>query len=321
MDPVERGIRTLRIEAEALARLPDRLGDDFARAVKLILDCKGRVVVSGMGKSGLIGQKIAATLTSIGTPSFFLHPAEGVHGDLGMVTRDDVVLALSYSGETEEVLRLLPVFARLGIPVIAFAGRKDSTLGREARVLLDVGVKEEACPMNLTPTASSTATLAMGDALAMAVLEASGFREDDFAQFHPGGSLGRRLLRVRDIMVSGEDIPRIDEFASLNNVIREMSIKGLGMTCVINDDEKLVGVITDGDIRRALDLSNGNLQVNASGLMSPSPKTIRGDEMAEAALHLMEESAITSLIVAGEEEEGQIGGVIHLHHILRAGVV
>ena len=321
MDPVERGIRTLRIEAEALARLPDRLGDDFARAVKLILDCKGRVVVSGMGKSGLIGQKIAATLTSIGAPSFFLHPAEGVHGDLGMVTRDDVVLALSYSGETEEVLRLLPVFARLGIPVIAFAGRKDSTLGREARVLLDVEVKEEACPMNLTPTASSTATLAMGDALAMAVLEASGFREDDFAQFHPGGSLGRRLLRVRDIMVSGEDIPRIDEFASLNDVIREMSIKGLGMTCVINDDEKLVGVITDGDIRRALDLSNGNLQVNASGLMSPSPKTIRGDEMAEAALHLMEESAITSLIVAGEEEEGKIGGVIHLHHILRAGVV
>lgn len=175
--------------------------------------------------------------------------------------------------------------------------------------------------MNLTPTASSTATLAMGDALAMAVLEASGFREDDFAQFHPGGSLGRRLLRVRDIMVSGEDIPRIDEFASLNNVIREMSIKGLGMTCVINDDGKLVGVITDGDIRRALDLSNGNLQVDASGLMSPSPKTIRGDEMAEAALHLMEESAITSLIVAGEEEEAKIGGVIHLHHILRAGVV
>ena len=321
MDPVERGIRTLRIEAEALARLPDRLGDDFARAVELILGCKGRVVVSGMGKSGLIGQKIAATLASVGTPSFFLHPAEGVHGDLGMVTRDDVVLALSYSGETEEVLRLLPVFARLGIPVIAIAGRKDSTLGREARVLLDVEVKEEACPMNLTPTASSTATLAMGDALAMAVLEASGFREDDFAQFHPGGSLGRRLLRVRDIMVSGEDIPRIDEFASLNIVIREMSIKGLGMTCVIDDDEKLVGVITDGDIRRALDLSNGNLQVNASGLMSPSPKTIRGDEMAEAALHLMEEGAITSLIVAGEEEEGKIGGVIHLHHILRAGVV
>ena len=321
MDPVERGIRTLRIEAEALARLPDRLGDDFARAVELILGCKGRVVVSGMGKSGLIGQKIAATLTSVGTPSFFLHPAEGVHGDLGMVTRDDVVLALSYSGETEEVLRLLPVFARLGIPVIAFAGRKDSTLGREARVLLDVGVKEEACPMNLTPTASSTATLAMGDALAMAVLEASGFGGDDFAQFHPGGSLGRRLLRVRDIMVSGEDIPRIGEFASLNNVIREMSIKGLGMTCVINDDEKLVGVNTDGDIRRALDLSNGNLQVDASGLMSLSPKMIRGDEMAEAALHLMEESAITSLIVAGEEEEGKIGGVIHLHHILRAGVV
>jgi arabinose-5-phosphate isomerase len=320
MDPVERGIRTLKIEAEALGRLPERLGDDFARAVKLVLGCKGRVVVSGMGKSGLIGQKIAATLTSVGTPSFFLHPAEGVHGDLGMVTREDVVIALSYSGETEEVLRLLPVFARLGVPMIAIVGRKDSTLGREAQALLDVEVEEEACPMNLTPTASSTATLAMGDALAMAVLEASGFREEDFAQFHPGGSLGRRLMRVHELMISGEDIPCVGEFASLNDVIREISNKSMGMTCVVDDDEILVGVITDGDIRRALDLSNGNLQDNAKGLMSPSPRTIGGNEMAEAALHQMEEKAITSLIVTGEKK-GEVGGVIHLHHILRAGVV
>ncbi len=320
MDPVERGIRTLKIEAEALSCLPERLGGDFARAVELILGCKGRVVVSGMGKSGLIGQKIAATLASVGVPSFFLHPADGVHGDLGMVTRDDVVVALSYSGETEEVLRLLPVFARLGNPVIAIVGRKDSTLGREARAFLDVGVKEEACPMNLTPTASSTATLAMGDALAMAVLEASGFREDDFARFHPGGSLGKRLMRVRDLMISREDIPRVDEGASLTDVIGEISLKGLGMTCVMDANETLVGIITDGDIRRALNLANGNIQGNANGLMSPSPRTIRADEMAEAALHEMEERAITSLVVTGKEK-GKVEGVIHLHHILRAGVV
>lgn len=320
MDPVERGIRTLRIEAEAISRLPDRLGEDFARAVDLILGCKGRVVVSGMGKSGLIGQKIAATLASVGTPSFFLHPAEGVHGDLGMVTREDVIIALSYSGETEEVLRLLPVFARLGNPVIAIVGRKDSTLGREARAILDVGVAEEACPMNLTPTASSTATLAMGDALAMAVLEASGFREEDFARFHPGGSLGRRLMRVGELMISGEGVPRVGENATLAEIIGEISLKGLGMTCVMDGNGLLAGVITDGDIRRALSKTNGNLQTNANGMMSPSPRTIRADELAESALHEMESRSITSLIVTGEKR-GTVEGVIHLHHLLRAGVV
>lgn len=320
MEPVERGIRTLQIEAEALRALPERLGEEFARAVDMVLNCKGRVVVSGMGKSGLIGQKIAATLASVGTPSFFLHPAEGVHGDLGMVTREDVVLALSYSGETEEVLRLLPVFARLGVPVIAIAGRKDSTLGREAAAFIDVGVREEACPMNLTPTASSTATLAMGDALAMAVLEASGFQKEDFAQYHPGGSLGRRLMRVRELMVTEDRIPIIDEQASWKDVVKEMSAKELGMTCVVGTDGKLTGVITDGDIRRGLDLSNGNLQVNAKALMSASPSTIRGDEMAEAALRRMEERSITSLIVS-EDDSGTIEGVVHLHHLLRAGVV
>lgn len=321
MDPIKRGIRTLRIEAEAIRCLPERIGEDFSRAVELVLKCKGRVVVSGIGKSGLIGQKIAATLASVGKPSFFLHPAEGVHGDLGMVTREDVVVALSYSGETEEVLRLLPVFTRLGIPVIAIVGRKDSTLAREAEAVLDVEVKEEACPMNLTPTASSTAALAMGDALAMAVLEASGFREEDFAKFHPGGSLGRRLMRVQELMVKEEEIPFVSMQATLGEAIREISSKRLGMTCVLDEEQKLVGVITDGDIRRAVEQTNGHLQGSARDLMSSSPKTIRGDEMAEAALHRMEESAITSLIVTDGKTGWYIEGVIHLHHLLRAGVV
>ncbi|MFC1492151.1 SIS domain-containing protein [Nitrospinota bacterium] len=320
MDPVERGIQTLRIEAAALGRLPERLGRDFVRAVELIMDCKGRVVVTGMGKSGLIGQKIAATLTSVGAPSLFLHPAEGVHGDLGMVTREDVVIALSYSGETEEVLRLLPVFARLGTPFIAITGQKDSTLAKEAEAVLDVSVDEEACPMNLTPTASSTAALAMGDALAMAVLESSGFREEDFAQFHPGGALGKRLMRVRDLMVTGDKIPRVSEEAPLSEVIREMSTKGLGMTCVAGDGGELVGIITDGDLRRALERSNGNLQSEAKDLMTASPRTITGDEMAAAALQMMEAGSITSLVVM-EGTGGGVRGIIHLHHILRAGVI
>ncbi len=320
MDPVDRGIRTLRIEAEALGRLPERVGEEFRRAVDLIVDCGGRVVVTGMGKSGLIGQKIASTLASVGAPSFFLHPAEGVHGDLGMVKRDDVVIALSYSGETEEVLRLLPVFARMGASVIALTGGRDSTLANDARAVLDVSVEEEACPMNLTPTASSTAMLAMGDALAMAVLESSGFREEDFARFHPGGALGKKLMRVRDLMVSGDRIPSVSEGASLGEVIREMTEKGLGMTCVAGGGGKLIGIITDGDLRRALDQSGGHIESDAKALMSPSPSLISGDEMAAAALQAMEERSITSLIVSGGEG-GSAGGVIHLHHILRAGVV
>ncbi len=318
MDLIGRGVKTLQIEAEALSRLPGRLGEDFVRAVELIIACKGRVVVTGMGKSGLVGQKIAATLASVGAPSFFLHPAEGVHGDLGMVTRDDVVIVLSFSGETDEVLRLLPVFGRLGISVIAITGGMDSTLAKEARAVLDVSVDEEACPMNLVPTASSTATLAMGDALAMAVLEASGFREEDFADFHPGGSLGRKLIRVRDLMVTGEAVPQVAGDASLNEVTREMSSKGLGMTCVIDGAGGLVGVITDGDLRRALERSNGNLHENAAGLMSPSPGTVAGNMMAAVVLQTMEKKSITSLIVVDEEDK--ISGVIHLHHLLRAGV-
>ena len=226
MNPVERGARTLRIEAVALAGLITRLDEEFIKAVDIVLGCVGKVAVTGMGKSGLIGQKISATLASTGTPSYFLHPAEGVHGDLGMVTKDDVVVALSYSGETDEVVRILPVFARLGAPIIAITGEENSTLWRAAQAVLNIYVKEEACPIQLAPTASSTAALAMGDALAMAVLEARGFQPEDFARFHPGGVLGKKLIRVKDLMVTGGDVPRVDEAASLAQVVREMSASG-----------------------------------------------------------------------------------------------
>lgn len=320
VDHIERGIRTLQIEADALARLPERLGPDFVRAVESILGCKGRVVVTGMGKSGLVGQKIAATLSSIGAPSFFLHPSDGIHGDLGMVTGADVIIALSYSGETEELLRVMPVFARLDTPVIAITGGKDSTLAKEAMAVLDVSVAQEACPMNLTPTASSTATMAMGDALAMAVLEASGFREEDFASFHPGGALGKRLIRVQELMVTGDAVPVVSIEAPLNKVTRKISAKKLGMTCVVNATGDLAGIITDGDLRRALERTNGNLSSNAGELMTPSPGTVTGNVMAAAALQIMESKSITSLVVV-EEAGGKLLGIIHLHHLLRAGVV
>jgi len=319
VDHIELGVRTLQIEADALARLPERLGPDFVRAVESILGCEGRVVVTGIGKSGLVGQKIASTLSSIGAPSFFLHPSDGVHGDLGMVTKADVIIALSYSGETEELLRVMPVFARLNTPVIAITGGMDSTLAKEAMAVLDVSVAQEACPMNLTPTASSTATLAMGDALAMAVLEASGFCEDDFAGFHPGGSLGKSLIRVQELMVTGDAVPVVSIEAPLNHVTREISAKKLGMTCVVNASGGLAGIITDGDLRRALERTNGNISSNAGKLMTPSPGTISGSLMAAAALEVMESKSITTLIVV-EEVDGKTQGIIHLHHLLRAGV-
>jgi len=320
MDLAGRGIRTLKIEAEALARLPDRLGRDFIQSVELIMACQGRVVVTGIGKSGLVGQKIAATLASVGAPSFFLHSAEGVHGDLGMVTRGDVVIVLSYSGETEEVLRLLPMFARLGTPVIAITGQSESTLATEAATVIDISVEEEACPMNLVPTASTIAAMAMGDALAMAVLEAGGFREEDFAKFHPGGALGRKLLRVGDLMVTGDDIPKVSGEASLSEMTREMTAKGLGLTCVLDSGGMLIGIVTDGDLRRSLEESQGNIQSNAQGMMTSSPDTIAKNEIAAGALKRMEVNSITSLIVM-EKGEKEIVGVIHLHHLLRAGVV
>ncbi len=320
MNPVERGVRTLRIEAEALSGLIERLDEGFIEAVDIVLGCKGKVAVTGMGKSGLIGQKISATLASTGTPSYFLHPAEGVHGDLGMVTKDDVIVALSYSGETDEVVRILPVFARLGAPLIAITGTEDSTLWRAAQAVLNIHVKEEACPIQLAPTASSTATLAMGDALAMAVLEARGFQPEDFARFHPGGALGKRLIRVKELMVTGDDVPRVDEAASLGRVVREMSAKRLGMACVMGSGQELLGVITDGDLRRAMEKIGDLPGLTAKDLMTTTPKTIDEDEMAAAAVQMMEASAITCLAVTAGADV-RLAGVLHLHHLLRASVV
>ncbi len=320
MNPVERGERTLRIEAEALAGLIERLDEGFIQAVDIVLGCKGKVAVTGMGKSGLIGQKISATLASTGTPSYFLHPAEGVHGDLGMVTKDDAVVALSYSGETDEVVRILPVFARLGTPLIAITGTENSTLWRAAQAVLNIHVKEEACPIQLAPTASSTAALAMGDALAMAVLEARGFQPEDFARFHPGGVLGKKLIRVKELMVTGDNIPQVEEGASLAQVVREMSAKRLGMTCVTGPGQELRGVVTDGDLRRAMENTEALPDLKAADLMTSAPKTIDQDEMAAAAVQVMEAGAITCLAVTAGAD-GRLAGVLHLHHLLRAGVV
>jgi arabinose-5-phosphate isomerase len=316
---VQHGKRVLQIEAKAIASLVDRLDQRFTAAVELLYACTGKVVVSGMGKSGLIGQKIASTLASTGTPAFFIHPAEGIHGDLGMVTRGDVLIAISNSGETEEVLKLLPFMKRLSIPVMALTGKPQSTLAKHSEVVLDVSVGEEACPLGLAPTASTTATLAMGDALAVALLEKRGFKEEDFAQFHPGGSLGRRLLlRVRDLMHQGEAIPHVPHHASLRDAIVEMTRKKLGMTTVVDAKGRLQGVITDGDLRRFLEKGSDVTKTKAGELATSRPKVIAPHELAARALQTMEQFSITSLVV---EEQGEIVGVIHLHDLLKSGVV
>jgi arabinose-5-phosphate isomerase len=317
---IPQGKRVLEIEARAIAGLVDRLDHRFTDAVDLLYHCAGKVVVSGMGKSGLIGQKIAATLASTGTPAFFLHPAEGVHGDLGMLARRDVFIAISNSGETEEVLKLLPFVKRLSIPVIAMTGRVQSTLAKNSEVVLDVSVKEEACPMGLAPTASTTATLAMGDALAIALLDKRGLKEEDFAQFHPGGTLGRRLLlKVRDLMHQGEAIPRVDQRASARDAIKEMTSKRLGMTTVVDAQGRLQGVVTDGDLRRCLEKGIDVATARAGDLASTNPKTIGPDDLAARAVQIMEQFSITSLVVLGEQ--GQTVGVIHMHDLLKSGVV
>jgi len=317
---IEHGKRVLEIEVRAIAGLLERLDHRFTEAVDLLYRCAGKVVVSGMGKSGLIGQKIAATLASTGTPAFFLHPAEGTHGDLGMLARRDALIAISNSGETEEVLKLLPFVKRLNIPVVAMTGRVQSTLAKNSEVVLDVSVGEEACPMGLAPTASTTATLAMGDALAIALLQKRGFREEDFAQFHPGGTLGRRLLlKVRDLMHGGEAIPRVTDQTSAREAILVMTTKKLGMTTVVDEAGRLLGVITDGDLRRFLERGADLAKAKARDLASKNPKTIGPDELAAGAVRIMEECSITSLVVL--EESRQIVGVIHLHDLLKSGIV
>lgn len=317
---LEEGKRVLAIEAHAVHALVARLDERFTKAVDLLFDCKGKVVVSGMGKSGLVGQKIAATMASTGTPAFFLHPAEGIHGDLGMLERRDVLIAISNSGETQEILQLLPYVERMGIAVLSLTGRMNSTLAKNSDVALDISVSEEACPMGLAPTASTTATMAMGDALAVALLQKRGFKEEDFAQFHPGGSLGRRLLvRVKDLMHAGSDIPRVEESATGTAAILEMSGKKLGMTTVVDRSGSLLGVITDGDIRRSLQRGEDFQRMSAGQLASRHPKTVGPDDLAAKAVEIMERYSITTLVVL--EGSRKIVGVIHLHDLLKSGIV
>ena len=311
---LETARKVLEIEAEALAELLERLDENFLRAVDILFACRGRVVVAGMGKSGIIGQKISATLSSTGTPSFFLHPAEALHGDLGRLVPNDVLVALSYSGETEELLRLLDTVKRLAIPLIAFTGNPDSTLGQASEVAIDVGIRKEACPLGLAPTASTTAMLAMGDALAMALAERRGFTEDDYAALHPGGGLGVKLKRVENVMHTGEQVPRVSPNTSMTEVIYEMSRKGLGLTAVVGENDRLVGFISDGDLRRFFQREgNHALGLSAMDCMTRTPVTISRRELATRALNLMEARKITSLLVV--DGAGKLEGVVHIHDL------
>jgi arabinose-5-phosphate isomerase len=315
---VELGRQALNVEIEGLrAQLP-RLGTDFARACRICLNCRGRIVVTGMGKSGHIGGKIAATLASTGTPSFFVHPGEASHGDIGMITRDDAVLALSNSGETAEILTILPVIKRLGVPLIAFTGNSDSALALIATVHLDIRVPAEACPLNLAPTASTTAALAVGDALAVALLKARGFTEQDFVRSHPAGALGRRLLYVKDVMRTGKQIPTVRADTTLADGLLEVTSKGLGMTAIVDDSMRVLGVFTDGDLRRALDRSADLRATRIDQVMTLGPKSVLPSTLAAEAVHLMETHRITSLIVL--DDQGTLVGVLHVHDLLRAGV-
>jgi arabinose-5-phosphate isomerase len=319
---IARGRRVLSTEAAAVAALEARLDDSFVKACDLLLACTGRIVVTGMGKSGHIGNKIAATLASTGSPSFFLHPAEAIHGDVGMITANDVVLALSNSGETDELLTILPIIKRLDVPLIALSGRNDSTLARYATVSLDVSVSVEACPLNLAPTASTTATLAMGDALAIAVLEARGFTAEDFARSHPGGTLGRRLLlHVEDVMRKGDDLPRVDPEALLSVGLIEMSRKGLGMTTIVDAQQHVLGVFTDGDLRRALDHEVNVHRTLMHEVMNTTYKAAEPRMLAAEAVHIMETFRITALPVIASAEDRRLVGALNVHDLLRAGVM
>ena len=303
----------LETEAAAIAALVDRLGDSFDRAVLLVAGCRGRVIVTGMGKSGIISRKIAATLTGTGTPAFFLHPAEAIHGDLGAIQTGDVVIALSHSGETHELLHLLETITRLGASLVALTGSASSTLGRAADAVLDCGVSTEACPLGLAPTASTTAALAMGDALAMTVLQAKGFRVEDFASLHPGGKLGKQFMRVSQLMHSGDALPVVAPDALLPDVIYEISRKGLGMTCVVADNGRLDGVITDGDLRRHMGTTPDLLTRTARDIMTVRPVTLAPEVLAAEALTVLERRKITSLVVVGAA--GNPEGVLHLHDL------
>jgi arabinose-5-phosphate isomerase len=311
--------KVLQTEAAAILALIDRLGEPFERAVRLLLDCKGQVIVTGMGKSGIICRKIAATLTSTGTPAFFLHSAEAIHGDLGVLRSQDVIVALSYSGETDELLRLLETIKRLGAGLIAITGDCRSTLGQAADVALDCRVSEEACPMNLVPTASTTAALALGDAIAMTLLIAKGFSQEHFASLHPGGKLGKRLMRAEQLMQGGDQAPIVSASTPIPQVIYEISSKGLGMTCVVNDEGVLSGIITDGDLRRHMTGTTNLLERTAADVMTRNPVTTRRDTLAAEALLVLERRKITSIVVIDEKQ--RVLGVVHLHHLWRTEMV
>ena len=319
----EKALETLKIETEALERLSARIDDEFEAAAQAILSCKGRVIVSGIGKSGHVGQKIAASLASTGTPSFFMHPAEAFHGDLGMVTQNDIVLAISNSGETNEMINILPVIRRIGAKIIALCGRRDSTLGKNSDYFIDAGVEKEACPLGLAPTASTTAALAMGDALAMALLAARNFTEQDFAVFHPGGSLGRKLLlTVENVMRSGEDNPIIEAGRTAKEALFIMTSTGVGATSVVDAEGKFIGLVTDGDVRRCLAKGPEFLNEPVEHFMTRNPETIAKDKLAASALSLMEKHQprpITVLPVV--DEQGMPLGIVHLTDLLRQGVV
>ena len=316
---------TFEIEAEAVLALRGKLGDSFIAAHKLLFDVlanNGRVVVTGMGKSGHIGGKIASTLASTGTPAFFMHPGEASHGDLGMITKDDVVIAISNSGESDEILKILPQLKRRGTPIVAITGKPNSTLALAATVHLDAGVEREACPLNLAPTASTTATLALGDALAVTLLDARGFGEEDYAMHHPGGSLGRRLLvHVSDVMVTGERLPKVPSDALLPQAFMEMSRKGLGMTAVVDADDKLLGVFSDGDLRRALETHDNFRETRVVDVMTKTPKTITADKLAAEAAELIQRHKIGSSGLLVVDSAGKIVGAVHVLDLMRMGVL
>jgi arabinose-5-phosphate isomerase len=317
---IELARQTLQIEAQALLALKDRQGEPLAQAVGLILACTGRVVVMGMGKSGHVGRKMAATLASTGTPAMFVHPAEASHGDLGMVTPADVVIAISNSGESDELTAILPLLKRLGVRLIGMTGRAASTLAQHSDVMLDTSVAQEACPLNLAPTASTTAQIALGDALAVALLDARGFREEDFARSHPGGSLGRKLLtHVRDVMRQGEAVPRVRADTGFSAMMREMSAKGLGATAVVDAEDRVVGIFTDGDLRRQIEQGRDLRGLSAADLMTRQPRTVRADALAVEAADLMEEARITSVLVVDEAQ--RLVGALNTNDLMRAKVI
>ncbi len=312
--------KVVAIEAEAVSALASRIDQSFLAAVELLLSCHGRVVVTGMGKSGHIARKIASTMASTGTPAFFVHPAEASHGDLGMITREDVVVALSYSGESDELLTIIPLIKRQGAKLIAITGNAASQLAKEADVCLDGRVAQEACPLNLAPTASTTAALALGDALAIALLDARGFGADDFARSHPGGSLGRRLLtHVSDVMRSGHDVPRVAEDVALVDALREMTRGRIGMTAVVDRAGQVVGIFTDGDLRRALERSSDLRAVALVDVMTRNPRTIQANKLAVEAVEMMERHKINQLLVVGDS--GELAGALNMHDLFRAKVI